>query len=95
MTRGARYGEAVIVVPVSISAFSEVRQVPAITNGSARNEIPYVVSGKLASGMVGGVRFSHSGTLKLPRYGAAGTAASKTRIPSRRPGTKAFHPPEN
>jgi LEA14-like dessication related protein len=61
-----RFGETVIVVPVSISAFAALRQVLGLTDGTRREEIPYVVSGKLAGSLFGSVRFSHSGTLKLP-----------------------------
>ena len=62
-----RYGETVIVIPVSVSAMAALRQALAFTDGSQRGEIPYTVSGKLASGMIGSVRFTHSGTLKLPQ----------------------------
>ncbi len=61
-----RFGETVIVVPVSISAFAALRQVLAFTDGTRRDEVPYVVNGKLAGNTFGSVRFSHSGTLKLP-----------------------------
>jgi LEA14-like dessication related protein len=69
-----RFGETVIVVPVSISAFAALRQVLGYADASQRGEIPYTVSGKLAGSLFGSVRFSHSGTLKLPQSGG-GTAA--------------------
>lgn len=62
-----RFGETVLVVPVSIPAYAVLRQVLAFTDGSRREEIAYALSGKLGSGTLGGVRFSSSGTLKLPR----------------------------
>lgn len=62
-----RFGETVIVVPVSISAFAALRQVLAFTDGTKRDEIPYVVSGKLAGSAFGSVRFSQAGTLKMPQ----------------------------
>jgi LEA14-like dessication related protein len=62
-----RYGEAVLSVPVTVSAFSAVRQALGLAQGAAPTELPYVVSGKLAGGVFGTVRFSHSGTLKLPQ----------------------------
>ena len=62
-----RYGEAVLSVPVTVSAFSAVRQALGLAQGAALTELPYVISGKLAGGVFGTVRFSHSGTLKLPQ----------------------------
>ena len=62
-----RFGETVIVVPVSISAFAALRQVLAFTDGTKRDEIPYVVSGKLAGAGFGSVRFSQSGTMRMPQ----------------------------
>lgn len=62
-----RFGETVIVVPVSISAFAALRQVLAFTDGTKREEIPYVVSGKLAGSAFGSVRFSQSGTMRMPQ----------------------------
>ena len=62
-----RFGETVIVVPVSISAFAALRQVLVFTDGTRRDEVPYVVNGKLAGSLFGSVRFSHSGTLRLPQ----------------------------
>ena len=61
-----RFGETLIGVPVSISAFAAVRQALAMGDVAARGEVPYVVLGKLAGGMFGSVRFSDSGTLRLP-----------------------------
>jgi LEA14-like dessication related protein len=71
-----RFGETVIVVPVSISAFAALRQVLGYADASQRGEIPYTVSGKLAGSAFGSVRFSHSGTLKLPS--ASSPAARST-----------------
>ncbi len=62
-----RYGETVISVPVSVSAFAAVRQAMGLSDVAARGELPYVVRGKLAGGTFGSVRFSDSGTLKLPQ----------------------------
>ena len=62
-----RYGETLISVPVSVSAFAAVRQALALTSVAERGELPWVVRGKLAGGMFGSVRFSDSGTLKLPQ----------------------------
>jgi LEA14-like dessication related protein len=62
-----RYGEALIGIPVTVSAFAAVRQVLALTDGAERTELPYTVRGKLAGGTFGSIRFTHSGTLKLPK----------------------------
>ena len=62
-----RFGEALISVPVTVSAFSVARQVLGFTDAKDRGEVPYAVSGKLAGGVFGSVRFSHSGTLRLPQ----------------------------
>lgn len=62
-----RYGEAVLGVPVTVSAFAALRQALGLMQGEAVSELPYTVNGKLAGGVFGTVRFSHSGTLKLPQ----------------------------
>jgi LEA14-like dessication related protein len=62
-----RFGETVISVPVSVSAFAAVRQAMGLSDAAARGELPYVVRGKLAGGAFGSVRFTDSGTLKLPQ----------------------------
>lgn len=68
-----RFGETIITVPVTISAFSVARQLLGWTDAQKRGAIPYTVSGKLAGSSFGSVRFSRSGTLKLPQ--SAGGAA--------------------
>jgi len=62
-----RFGEALLSVPVSVSALAAVRQALALGDATQRGELPYVVSGKLAGGVFGSVRFTHSGTLRLPQ----------------------------
>lgn len=68
-----RFGETIITVPVTISAFSVARQLLGWTDAQKRGAIPYTVSGKLAGSSFGSVRFSRSGTLELPQ--SAGGAA--------------------
>ena len=63
-----RFGEALIGVPVSISAFAAVRQALAMGDVAERGEVPYVLQGKLAGGMFDSVTFLDSGTLRLPRH---------------------------
>lgn len=69
-----RFGETIITVPVSVSAFSAARLVLGLTDIQTRSEIPYAVSGKLAGSGFGSVRFSRSGTLKLPQTAAKATS---------------------
>lgn len=63
-----RFGETVLTVPVSVSAFSAIRQALGLADGSGLNDIPYSVRGKLSGGMFGTTRFSDQGTLSLPGY---------------------------
>lgn len=62
-----RFGEAIITVPVTVSAFAAIRQVLGVTGGSAGSEWPYALTGRLSGGMFGSVRFSSQGTLRLPQ----------------------------
>jgi Late embryogenesis abundant protein len=64
-----RYGEAVLTVPVTITAFNMARQVLGIVNGAETNQINYRVRGKLEGGLFGTRRFTDQGTfaLDLPR----------------------------
>ena len=61
-----RFGETVIAVPVTISAFAALRQALGIAEGDSLDNIPYALSGKLAGGPFGVFRFSDEGTLSLP-----------------------------
>lgn len=61
-----RFGEAVIGVPISVSAFAAVRQVIGLVGDKPPEAIPYVLRGKLAGGALGGTRFTETGTLSLP-----------------------------
>ena len=63
-----RFGETVLTVPVSVSAFSAVRQALGLADGSRLDDIPYQVRGKLSGGVFGTTRFSDRGTLSLPGY---------------------------
>jgi len=60
-----RYGETVLVVPVSISAMNAVRQALVLTDGTQRDSLPYVLRGKLAGGAFGTVRFTKDGSISL------------------------------
>jgi len=61
-----RFSEAVLVVPVSVSAFAALRQAVGLTQTQSLNNLPYTLRGKLAGGVFGTLRFSDSGKLNLP-----------------------------
>lgn len=65
------FAEQVIRVPVSISAFSVLRQAWGMANRQAQQQLPYRLRGKLASGWLGGARFDTSGELSWPPGGPA------------------------
>lgn len=64
-----RYGETVISVPVTISAFSVVRQAWGIAGSDVsptQTGVPYELNGKLGGGLWGAARFTDTGDLQLP-----------------------------
>lgn len=61
-----RYSEAIITVPVSISAFSVLRQTLGLSQTQSLDNLPYVLRGKLSGGLTGTLRFVDKGTLDLP-----------------------------
>ena len=61
-----RFSETVLTVPVSVSAFSVLRQTLGLSQTQSLNNPPYVLRGKLAGGLFGTVRFVDRGTLDLP-----------------------------
>ena len=62
----ARFSETVLRVPVSVSAFSVLRQTLGLSQTQTLNNMPYVLRGKLAGGLFGTMRFVDSGKLSLP-----------------------------
>lgn len=62
-----RFSEAVLVVPVSVSAFAALRQAVGLTQTQSLDNLPYTLRGKLAGGLFGTMRFSDSGVLNLPQ----------------------------
>jgi LEA14-like dessication related protein len=64
----ARFSETVLTVPVSVSAFSVLRQTLGLskTQTQTLDNLPYVLHGKLAGGVFGTMRFVDSGKLSLP-----------------------------
>lgn len=69
-----RFGETVISVPVTISAFRMIRQAIGIMQGDGTRKIQYEMKGKLSGSTFGTNRFSTRGEFDLP----AGTAAGAT-----------------
>jgi hypothetical protein len=60
-----RFGEALISVPMTLSAFNALRQAIGLADPSGAVKVPYVLRGKLAGGPFGTRRFSEKGTLDL------------------------------
>ncbi|WP_250514871.1 LEA type 2 family protein [Caballeronia sp. INDeC2] len=67
-----RFGETVVSVPVTVSAFSVARQAFGFASGDTVSKVSYAVRGKLAGGAFGGARFADSGYVDLPGTGASG-----------------------
>ncbi|MNR34748.1 hypothetical protein D3C85_1525450 [compost metagenome] len=55
-----------LTVPVSVSAFSVLRQTLGLSRTQTLNNMPYILRGKLAGGLFGTMRFVDSGKLSLP-----------------------------
>ncbi len=62
-----RFGETLLEVPLTVSAFAAVRQAVALSGSADKGDMPYLVTGKLAGGLFGTVRFSSRGALTLPK----------------------------
>jgi len=61
-----RFGETVVSVPMTISAFSAARQALGLAEHIDMDEVPYVLRGKLAGGRTFGTqRFVEKGTLDM------------------------------
>ncbi|WP_044872628.1 LEA type 2 family protein [Pseudomonas sp. LFM046] len=61
----AGFGEALIEVPVTISAFSVLRQAWTMS-GSPFQNVPYALRGKLGGGFWGTRHFTDAGLLSIP-----------------------------
>jgi hypothetical protein len=59
----ARFGEAVVAVPVSISAMAVLRQVLALARGRS-TRVEYALRGRLANAGTGGTRFASTGEIE-------------------------------
>ena len=62
-----RFGETLITVPVTVSAFAMVRQLMALTETRGEPKIQYRLRGRLGSIGLGSARFSSEGELTLPQ----------------------------
>jgi len=71
-----RFGETVLVVPVSVSGTSVLRQVFNFATGD-RSKVGYELRGRLAGTGLSGVRFGSSGEIELP----AGLRSDATAAP--------------
>jgi hypothetical protein len=67
-----RYGETVIIVPLTVPAFAAVRQAFAFAGSAQAGNVPYEIRGRLAGGIGGGTRFVDHGKLSLPTQGLLG-----------------------
>jgi LEA14-like dessication related protein len=61
-----RFGEEVITVPVTISAFRMARQAMGMMSGAGVNKIEYEMKGKLNGAGLSAARFTNKGTFDLP-----------------------------
>jgi LEA14-like dessication related protein len=66
-----RFGEAVLSVPVTVSAWSVARQALGFASGDASTKVAYEARGRLAGGAFGGARFSDKGAIDFPTGGGA------------------------
>ena len=71
------FAEQVVRVPVSISAFSLLRQAWGMANQQTQQQLPYRLRGKLAGSWLGGARFDARGELSWPPGGLAQPAMPK------------------
>lgn len=61
-----RFGEAVITVPMTISAFRMVRQAMDMMSGAGVHKIEYEMKGKLSGAGSSATRFKNKGQFDLP-----------------------------
>lgn len=61
-----RFGESVIAVPVTVSVLRMVRNFLGVLDGKSISSIPYVMSGKLNTGVFSAFRFQSKGEIAMP-----------------------------
>ena len=70
-----RFGEAVIAVPVTVSAFRMLGQAFAMIRGGGSGKITYEMKGKLNSSSFSSTHFHTQGEFNLPATGVTGPAS--------------------
>jgi hypothetical protein len=70
-----RFGETVLSVPVTVSAFAMARQVISLASGD-NPKVEFIARGRLSDGSFGGARFESKGSFDLPA-GLPGAAAPR------------------
>lgn len=61
-----RFGEAIVNIPVSVSAFRIARQAVGVMTNEYRGKLTYEITGKLARPSFNSVRFKSNGEFTLP-----------------------------
>jgi hypothetical protein len=61
-----RYGETLVTVPVSLSAYAALQQAWAVAGYQHGQGLPYELRGKLANGLFGTWHFNDRGTINWP-----------------------------
>ena len=69
-----RYGESVLRIPLSLSAYAALRQAWGMAGYQDGKGLPYELRGKLANGLFSTWRFNDRGTLNWPQRPAPGAA---------------------
>jgi LEA14-like dessication related protein len=76
-----RFGEGIVAVPMTVSAFRMARQVMGMLDGKPIDKVPYAMTGKLSGSTFQTVRFSTKGEFDLGGLsrasGGAGAPASQ------------------
>lgn len=75
-----RFGETIVVVPITVSAMSMVRQAMSLAQGD-NSKVAYVLRGKLAGTMFGAIRFESRGEFELPHAVGATPRQSPRELP--------------
>lgn len=65
-----RYGERILQIPVSLSAYAALRQAWGVAGYPDGKGLPYELNGKLAGGLFGTRRFEDHGILNWPQLPA-------------------------
>jgi LEA14-like dessication related protein len=76
-----RYGEALVAVPVTVSAVRVALGVLGVLGGAPIEKIPYRMEGKLDSPGFGSTRFTAQGELAVPKSQVPGAAVPGLLVP--------------